>query len=698
MPKGMGRRQKSGLSFVGWRTGLLLLVALAAIALRMYVASVGLKYIPITADEAITVLQAQRVLKGAWPLLVMAQPYEFPAEAYATSLWARFALDSVLGARCLAFATGFFSLFILLRIFRSLWPVDRENLAVLLLLFPSAYVLMTQFGCAIPHYNLPAMLCWLVILVALKTAEDVSPGALAIKCAAGVLGGLAFSETMLSAALLVPAFMVLCLRSKWRTSLVNAALIAMGAFLGLVPFFAALSLYPGAHAAVAGFLPMTTAIARLVHLPLGCVLPGVLGVAPPVYADSPVVLDFMTKWRWSIVFVFIVILIACTTIRIFEIGGQYRRTRRWPGLSGIDAFMGMAWLGLILFSLSKRAGPSDYRYLLPVAWSFPFLAAELHAHVRGWPRRIVGGGIVLLAVFNVATIIMLVARWKAPDYAADKVGAPDLGPVIEFLNQEGIRHCVSAHWQAYRINYLSHETILCCQPFNERFMGWPLPYKDEVDASRKVAYVLSARHTRGLTPALFEWQLKAMGMTARKSVQSAFSVYYDFSCPAVLDREAHLPVCTLIASASHNARDTQFLADGIRRGSWTTKRCQEQGMWVQVAWTNAALVSRLVFVYDRNNRHSFDCAIRMNIRARDGGGGGWGLVGEGIRGAPDPFEIGNRHPVYGTWTQSVGFDPPVMSNALRVEIAEPSRCLWWTLREIEVYCRRDVLARDGLLE
>ena len=46
-------------------------------------------------------------------------------------------------------------------------------------------------------------------------------------------------------------------------------------------------------------------------------------------------------------------------------------------------------------------------------------------------------------------------------------------------------------------------------------------------------------------------------------------------------------------------------------------------MWIQEAWTNAALVSRLVFVYDRNNRHSFDCAIRMNIRARDGGCGAW---------------------------------------------------------------------------
>jgi len=80
------------------------------------------------------------------------------------------------------------------------------------------------------------------------------------------------------------------------------------------------------------------------------------------------------------------------------------------------------------------------------------------------------------------------------------------------------------------------------------------------------------------------------------------------------------------------------------------------------------------------------------------GRGVWGLVGEGIRGAPDPFEIKNRHPVYGTWTQSVGFDPPVMTDTLRVEIAEPNRCLWWTLREIKVYCRRDAWARDGLLE
>ena len=322
MPAGAGRHKEADVSFVGWRTVLILLAVLAAIALRLYVASAGLKYIPVTADEAITVLQAQRVLKGEWPLLVMAQPYEFPAEAYVTSLWARFALGSSFGARLLEFAAGFISLFLLLRIFRSLWPSEHGGIAVLLLLFPSAYVLMTQFGYGIPHYNLPAVLCWIVMLIALKTAERVSPGALAAKFTAGALGGLAFSETMLSAVILAPAFMILCSRPKWRIGLVNVALIAMGAVLGLIPFFTVYWLYPGAHASVAEFLPMAKAVARLGTLPFGCALPGVLGCAPPVYADIPTFLDFRTEWRWAIVYVFILVLITCTAIRIFEIGSQ----------------------------------------------------------------------------------------------------------------------------------------------------------------------------------------------------------------------------------------------------------------------------------------------------------------------------------------------------------------------------------------
>jgi hypothetical protein len=37
---------------------------------------------------------------------------------------------------------------------------------------------------------------------------------------------------------------------------------------------------------------------------------------------------------------------------------------------------------------------------------------------------------------------------------------------------------------------LSDERIICAQPVNERFPGWPIPYKDDVDQAERVALVL----------------------------------------------------------------------------------------------------------------------------------------------------------------------------------------------------------------
>jgi hypothetical protein len=666
-----------------WHVGLIVLAISAAIVLRFYVAAVGVKYIPVTADEAITMLQAKRVLMGEWPLLVMAQPYEFPTEAYVASILARFAPGNILRTRCLEFAAGFLSLAFLMLVLRSLRLPGHDWLASLLLLFPSAYVLMTQFGYGIPHYNLPPLLCWIAILIVLKTANQISPCTTAAKLMAGVLGGLAFSENMLMSAILIPAFMVLCLQPKWRLALVNIALIALGAAIGLIPLFLALWIFPGAHTAIIGMQSLVNAISLLRMQPFVYTLPCVLGIAPTVYPDIRTTLDFGAELRLAMTLIFMGVLLTCTIIRILEIGNQVRRTLRWPGLTGIDMFVGMAWLALVLFYLNKRSGISDFRYLLPVAWSFPFLIAEIHTHTHGWVRRMIGGGIVILAVFNVLTIIMLTERWKSPDYAADKVGAPALEPVIEFMKTQGIRHCVSSHWQAYRIDYLTDETILCSQPYNERFPEWPLPYKQEVDMSSNVAYVLSKQNTRLFTPEFFEQHLKAMEMAARKSVQGEFSVYYDFTCPDFVKHVARIPAASLTAFTSHNARNARFIVDGSRQQYWTTERHQEKGMWVQVVWTNTVPVSRLVFVYVRNNRNSYDYAVRMNILAQTGEE--WRLIGEGIRGEPDPFEIKNRHPVYGTYLRSIGFDSPVMTNAMRIEITEANRRLWWTLAEIEVY-------------
>lgn len=664
------------------RIGLVFFALAAAMAIRLHVMSAGLKYIPVTTDEAITVLQAKQVVRGEWPLLVMAQPYEFPAEAYLSAPLVEVVPRNALGARWIEFTSGVLVVVLLLWILRALWPWERNWPGALLIVFPSAYVLMTQFGYGIPHSNLPPVLSLGAVLIIVKTADRFSPVALLAKGAAGILAGLAFSETMLSVAILVPAAAVLCFRPSLRMSLWNVVALAPGIVLGLIPFWAGLWLYPDAQVAVAGTRPLPEAFARLWEPVLGYTLPGALGVAPTVYPDVKTILEFGAGLRQPAAVLTILVVLACSVGRLLEITGQLRRTRRWPGLSGFDIFLGAAWLDVILVCLSKRASSSDYRYFLPLAWSFPLLVAGLSAVIKTKFRWLVGGFALVMAVLNVATVLKLTERWQASDYVEREVGAPDLGPAIAFLDARGIRHCVSSHWQAYRINFLTDERILCCQPHNERFDEWPLPYKKVVEASTNVAYVLSDRNTSIYTPTLFERQLKEMGMTASRSIQGEFSVYYEFGCPDYLRKEERIPHRHLTVVASHNAPQAEHLADGNRQLFWTTDCLQEKGMWIQVSWTNPAPVSRLVFVY---GRYGHDQAPRVNIFAQQDGL--WQSVCAGMEGVLDPFEIRNNHPVYGTRLQSVRLNPPVMTDALRVEITEPNPQMCWTFQEVEIYRR-----------
>ena len=123
---------------------------LAAVALRTTFFVVSVRYVPASSDESIIGLQAKRIATQLrTPLLMMAQPYLFPLEAYASAPFIRWLPRTAFGVRLVPFIMGWvgvvcvFAVLRRLGTWRGVWPV-----ALLVFFAPPrvAFVLADMFA------------------------------------------------------------------------------------------------------------------------------------------------------------------------------------------------------------------------------------------------------------------------------------------------------------------------------------------------------------------------------------------------------------------------------------------------------------------------------------------------------------------------------------------------------------------------
>ena len=657
-------------------TGMVLVPA--AVALRFYMMAASLKHVPVTADESITVLQAKRVCDGELPLLVMAQPYQFPIEAYLSAPMVRLVARDTFGGRYLSFLEGFAALLLLAMLARRMGALDRTWPVMMLVMFPSAYLLMIQFGYSLPHNSPFYLASFGAMLLAVGRPFRFAPGCCLRFLSAGVLCGLAFANNMVALAFIAPILLVSALGGNWRHIAPKTALLGCGVCIGMIPYFAAICLFPGAHAAVAGRHSIGETLKYLWNPGLSFTLTRALGVTPTLYPDAVHNLDF-AAWLFPVMpCITAAVMLSATALRAVHLIRHFTEKLHLElGLQ--DAFIGVAWMNLFIFAASERAYPECYRYLAPAAWSFPFIVGSLYIGTGKRIRRVVGCGCVALAALNAITAAKLTGEWERDGFAERVMNAPDLGGALNFLRAEGISNCVASHWQAYRINYLSDEKILCAQPINERFPDWPLPYKDIVDASTNTAYVFSRRSSADFNPENFETHLGRMNIEANKTSRGSFSIYHGFRREGA-DKTEEIPVPErlLAVSTSHNPSEAEnLITDGAER--WSTQAPQEKGMWIRIDLKEPRLLSRLLLVH---GQYYNDTAPKMNIEARSNGR--WRMVAENFPGDIDPFEFENGKPVYDRYVLCIR-GQPVTADAVRLTIAEANSNNWWSLTKIRLF-------------
>jgi hypothetical protein len=113
---------------------------------------------------------------------------------------------------------------------------------------------------------------------------------------------------------------------------------------------------------------------------------------------------------------------------------------------------------------------------------------------------------------------------------------PDLGPLRAALERHGIRRAYASYGPAYRLTYESDGRVVVSQPWNERFLHYPLPYLDDVRFAVGAAWILTPRIPSDLpTPQAFEAALRAAGGTWRRTDVGDAIVYHGFAPPYASD-------------------------------------------------------------------------------------------------------------------------------------------------------------------
>jgi hypothetical protein len=626
---------------------------------------------PATDDECIIALQAKQIARGEFSLLMLAQPYLFPLEAYLMAPVVNMLPRTAFGARVMAFGFGFISLLLGWLILRrwgrwqAVWP------GLLLLLVGSPFLMILQYGLALPGYPSLILLSTLMVWLSQRQGEASDVSRLAVFIV-GLMGGLACSVTMLALPVLVMAGAMIGLHWNWRVARWTIPLVLLGAAVGLIPHWLAQVLYGGAGSAIFRMDSWRDALGGFVSPTLSVTVPGALGLGCPIVPGSLDRVDgFLLKasaygWLWFLALIGV-------TLKALAVGWPRWRRDRWLSLDAGFVFVGASWMSLIMFLFSSRSGAESYRYLTLIAWAWPFLIAYWYAHSGRIMRVAIGALTVLVLVINLHNAEGLLERWRDPAFTR-QLKAHDLTPVIRYLNSRGIRHAYSTYADSYRITFATDERIVCAQLYNERFPSWPLPYKTTVvDPATNVAYVLSEDNR--FTPSLFERDMESAKVTCRVETCGAFKVYTDFA--AVLGRPD-----TVLFSRAEASHSPDKAADRINDPTqfWRSEGAlQQTGMWVSVEWSEPRQVGHVLLSHGSYIRDCPD-TVHVYYKMKET----WAKLPDPLSCLSVPFMFANGHPVYGGEMTRLDFPFPVEATGLKLEIANPRAHRAWTIYQISL--------------
>lgn len=655
-------------------------VLAAGVYLRASFFVVAARYLPAITDEALNMLMARDIAAGARPILFWTQPYQFPLEAYILSFFVGLLPPNAFGARivlaliCVVSLFGFaFIYYIKKASFRDTWP------ALALISIPSVYFTIRQVAFTIPQYTATITFAWLLPLM-FVAARANSKREHIWAFPIGLVAGIALSVHLLSIGVVFMTAVAVCLGTGFRSAIKNTVLFLPGFVVGAIPYLI-VSRLPDVYEKVTDTFPVQEALARMWDPILTKIVPVTLGILRCVFPDTKTVDGPFGFMAFPFTVLVVVGLLAATLMRAHRFF-KLLRCKRWPALELDDLITGAIWLALI--SAAFAAFGTKYRYLLPLAWYFPFLLGLLYASARPkLLRMLIGGGACLLVAVNWSNTLAIRNAWAHKDFSKGVPDNPRLEPLLTFLSAHGIAHCYAPWWIAYRIPFESNGKIICSQSFNERFPGWKLaPLLKEVDMQQASAYVVSHKSEGLFNPDTLQRHLSAHGLVADRRVIGQFTVFWNIRHTDGTDVR-RIAADSISLTSNDNQAALPFLVDAKLETVWSnTKKIQHP--WIQLNFAEPEVVT-LVRLYLHTKHHHYD-AQRVNVDVLRSGG--WVTVVEDSKGLvqrvrlADSFRFGG-HP---HTELSFGF-PAVETSAIRIQITRGGRRRDWMVGEVEVLAK-----------
>jgi len=488
------------------------LVVLLGVVVRVPFWSEALRT-PVDGDTAIIGLMARHPLSST---TMWGQPYGSPAEA-----WLVRPVAAALGWTDDALRLSYFVLGLALipvawSLGRALHP--RAALpAAALAAAPPPYLLLLS-ALPPPMYPATLLLCGLVLLLALRAQEALAAGRRpwGTLAAAGALGGLALWTHLMSASVIAGVAAWLALRARGARRALLAALVPL--LLLSAPGWTR-ALFGGEARSIVRVSAREESLGEhlrevvpRMYLPLA----GLLGTHVPLVADDPEAAVVMPPWLSAAV------VLAYGAALVFAA----RAVRASPAA---PLFFLCAALALLAFPFPLRSGPSAIRFLT-LCW-LPVTALVAGVAARAGGRRTL---LLTLAfmVLHLSGGARLLGAWRQADRTQPPFLLVDLGPARTLMESQRLRHAYASYGPAWRLTWMTRERIVASQPWNERFLHYPLPYLDEVRFAKDVAWVLTPAVPTDLPPPRrFEDLLTAAAGTWRRSTAGAAVVYHGFQPP-----------------------------------------------------------------------------------------------------------------------------------------------------------------------
>jgi hypothetical protein len=470
---------------------------------------------PVDGDTAIVGLMARHLGRGT---TLWGQPYGSPLDAWVAAPFVAAMGPTTEALRLPYFLLGLALIPIVYFLARGL--DSRAALpAALLMACPPPYFLLLS-SLPPPFYATSLVLAGLLLVLALRLGLQLAVGGRPVLWLVvwGALAGLALWTHLMVASVVLAAAVYLVWRGREQPRLLLPAALAL---LGASAPSWTRVLLEGRQAAQMVSLSgrRETMLSHLgevlprLHEPLG----GLLGARVPLVADDPESMIYVSGW------------IAFGLILIYGVSMiQAVRSARAKPTAWL--YLGVIVLALAAFSFPLRSSPTSLRFLSLLY--LPWAALTAWAPVARVSVRRAWIVVLLLACLHLLGGLRLLSAWRIADRSAPPYLLPDLTPVRKLLDAHGIRRAYASYGPAYRLTYESGERIIASQPWNERFLHYPLPYLDEVRFGKNVAWVLTPKVPTDLpSPRAFENALGPLAGEWKRAEVGAAVVYHGFVPP-----------------------------------------------------------------------------------------------------------------------------------------------------------------------